>query len=512
MGDSTAAPVLVNVKFQKTVLKDVELDMNEPVEVFKSQLWTLTGVPVERQTVLGFKGGKLKDDANWDKLGVKPGMTLMLLGTPGELPAEPVKKAVFAEDLPKDALPSGDSADEKRSLRAAQYRGLLNLGNTCYLNSALQCLAQVPEVSTRLHEASSAAEAGTASVSPAENNLTLSMHQVLRMLKVPVRDQSSSDAAISPLHVLTALRTINPQFSERNQEGFYAQQDAEECWSVLLQTLSRTLRSSTTASTGGGERANAIDDIFRLDLIVKDRCVDSGEEKEETEVSRLLKCAITNKVSHLDEGLRAWLHASGIERHSEQLGRSAEWERTTTIARLPPYVVVNFVRFLWKPTESVKAKILRPVSFPVELLDLHEYCTPELKEKLAEPRSKLRAKLDEATSAAVAEAAASVSAEPGSAMAIDRSSAVGGEQSATRSHVINEEDITGMYELDAVLTHQGRYADAGHYIAWVRVSGDDWVKLDDEKVSACTSEDIKKLSGGGDWHIAYICLYRSKML
>jgi len=53
-------------------------------------------------------------------------------------------------------------------------------------------------------------------------------------------------------------------------------------------------------------------------------------------------------------------------------------------------------------------------------------------------------------------------------------------------------------------------ADGGHYVAWVRVQGDDWVKLDDEKISVCRSEDIKKLSGGGDWHIAYICLYRSK--
>ena len=41
---------------------------------------------------------------------------------------------------------------------------------------------------------------------------------------------------------------------------------------------------------------------------------------------------------------------------------------------------------------------------------------------------------------------------------------------------------TGFYELVAVLTHQGRSADGGHYIAWVKESNDKWLKFDDDKV------------------------------
>lgn len=37
-----------------------------------------------------------------------------------------------------------------------------------------------------------------------------------------------------------------------------------------------------------------------------------------------------------------------------------------------------------------------------------------------------------------------------------------------------------------------------------------WLKFDDDKVSEVTEEDIKKLSGGGDWHCAYLLLYRSR--
>ena len=53
------------------------------------------------------------------------------------------------------------------------------------------------------------------------------------------------------------------------------------------------------------------------------------------------------------------------------------------------------------------------------------------------------------------------------------------------------------YQLSAVLTHQGRSSSSGHYLAWIRYKNDEWIKLDDDKVSVVTEEDILKLSGGG---------------
>lgn len=35
---------------------------------------------------------------------------------------------------------------------------------------------------------------------------------------------------------------------------------------------------------------------------------------------------------------------------------------------------------------------------------------------------------------------------------------------------------------------------------------------DDDEVHPVTSEDVLKLSGGGDWHTAYVLLYRSRVL
>ena len=68
------------------------------------------------------------------------------------------------------------------------------------------------------------------------------------------------------------------------------------------------------------------------------------------------------------------------------------------------------------------------------------------------------------------------------------------------------------YELQAVLTHKGRSSSSGHYVGWVRQKGDEWLMCDDDEIRPVLSEDVLKLSGGGDWHTAYVLLYRSRVL
>ena len=42
----------------------------------------------------------------------------------------------------------------------------------------------------------------------------------------------------------------------------------------------------------------------------------------------------------------------------------------------------------------------------------------------------------------------------------------------------------------------------------MHASGDDWFKCDDDIVTVVKTEDILMLKGGGDWHTAYLNLYR----
>jgi ubiquitin carboxyl-terminal hydrolase 14 len=37
-----------------------------------------------------------------------------------------------------------------------------------------------------------------------------------------------------------------------------------------------------------------------------------------------------------------------------------------------------------------------------------------------------------------------------------------------------------------------------------------WFRYDDDKVTEVATADILKLKGGGDWDMAYLCIYRMK--
>ncbi len=75
----------------------------------------------------------------------------------------------------------------------------------------------------------------------------------------------------------------------------------------------------------------------------------------------------------------------------------------------------------------------------------------------------------------------------------------------TQSHFCT----TGKYTLAAVLTHKGRSADSGHYVAWVKQADGLWVLFDDDNLIPQKEEDVMALSGGGDWHMAYLLLYHA---
>ena len=96
------ASVRVEVKWQKEVFKDVEVDLEQPATVFKMQLFSLTGVPPERQKIMGVKGGLLKDDADLAQLGLKPGQKLTMMGTADKVPEAPAAAQTFMEDLPEE--------------------------------------------------------------------------------------------------------------------------------------------------------------------------------------------------------------------------------------------------------------------------------------------------------------------------------------------------------------------------------------------------------------------------
>lgn len=195
-----------------------------------------------------------------------------------------------------------------------------------------------------------------------------------------------------------------------------------------------------------------------------------------------------------------------ITKMSPTLGRDAVYTKTSRISRLPAYLTIQFVRFYYKEKEAINAKILKDVKFPLEF-DAYGLCTAELQEKLVPMRNKFK-EYEEATT----RTGESVNKPK------DKPSTTAGEagKKTRREPFSFPNDIgsnnSGYYTLQAVLTHRGRSSSSGHYVAWIRQEDDKWLKCDDETVSPVPVSQILKLSGGGDWHCAYVLLYGPKIL
>jgi len=325
--------------------------------------------------------------------------------------------------------------------------------------------------------------------------LTVAMRDLFGLL-------SHSNQSIPPLVFLQVLRAAFPQFAQKGNNGVYMQQDAEECWTQITLSLGQKL-AKIGASSDDKPSANSsvVSQLFGGEMISSLGNEENPEEAKivKTEPFHKLSCHISKETNFLLEGLKEGL-VEHMTKQSDTLGREAKYLRSSKISRLPYYLTVQFVRFFWRQDKQLKAKIVRPIEFPLSL-DIYDLCGDELKTAI-QPNRKLLQEFEEKK-----------------AEAAKKQKTSDGKEEDVKPHVVERDfspseftNDTAQYELFAVLTHKGRMADAGHYVAWVKESEDKWAKYDDDQVSYCNNEEIKKLSGkgGGDWHMAYMVVYRTR--
>ncbi|XP_033118729.1 ubiquitin carboxyl-terminal hydrolase 14-like [Anneissia japonica] len=483
----------VNIKWGREKFEKVECNTDESPELFKAQLFALSGVQPNRQKVM-LKGAVLKDD-DWGTFKLKDGSTFLMMGTADELPKEPVQKTMFVEDM----------SDQQLASALNLPAGLENLGNTCYLNSTLQCFRSVPELRESLKKFTGRINPSVVNIQPAES-ITSGVRDLFMQM-------DSTAEEVRPIMLLRLLHLAFPQFAERAENGAFKQQDANECWIQLFRQLEDqlpALTASTSAAEGGSQGAAAsspktsfMSQYFGGQFQCSLKCDESEEEPAKSSIENFsqLSCFISQDVKYMHTGLKLKMEEK-IEKNSPTLQRNAVYTKTSKISRLPAYLTVQFVRFYYKEKEGVNAKILKDVKFPM-MFDAFDLCSEELQQKMTPVRDKFKIqedkKVEEVTKAKAAGTKPPEEKEDVNYLAFDFEEDIGSNNS-------------GYYQLQAVLTHQGRSSSSGHYVGWIHRKGAEWIKFDDDTVTPILEEDILKLSGGGDWHCAYVLIYGPKRL
>ncbi len=214
--------------------------------------------------------------------------------------------------------------------------GLANLGNTCYMNSALQCLSNIPSLREFFL------------------NQPLTEGELAQSYACLMKDMwSGQHSSIQPSEVKTRISKYSPIFFG------YSQADAREFANVLLNSLHDELKD--------GSDNSLINDLFAINIkyqVTCQNCLHDEAGMDHMKFLALRPNVRNGERTTLDDlldlyGEKKFLNEKRQCNNCHEL--STHFMQNSIYAPLPPVVIVHFTRF-----NRTRVKDENPVEFPME--------------------------------------------------------------------------------------------------------------------------------------------------
>ncbi|XP_063104718.1 inactive ubiquitin carboxyl-terminal hydrolase 50 isoform X3 [Cavia porcellus] len=273
-------------------------------------------------------------------------------------------------ELP-DPLPARE--DPARPPNPPGVAGLRNLGNTCYMNAVLQCLASVPPLAQYFRSG----QYVTA--------LRKDCREVATAFAYLLTDMWLGDAdCVSPEEFRAALGRLHPDFTKRTQ------QDAQEFLIYVLNALHEALRkyhqrsgekrsTQRCCSRGIASETSIITQLFEGQLNYSIMCLKCENCSYRNEVFTVLSLPIPSEYEcTLQDCLQCFFQQDTLTWNNQIHCSFCETKQETavraSISKPPKTIIFHLKRF--DIQGQVKRKLRTDIHYPLTNLDLTPYICP----------------------------------------------------------------------------------------------------------------------------------------